>query len=82
MTRFKTFSPLMETKKPKPIPAHINFLTAGMGGVAGWCVVHPFNTAAVCLDDRSIVLYLLSISFLVIFISLYGLGTNESPDVI
>ena len=34
----------------KTLPLHLNFLTAGMGGVAGWCIVHPINTAAVRMN--------------------------------
>ena len=36
--------------KTKPTPSYVNFITAGLGGVAGWCVVHPFNTAAVRMN--------------------------------
>jgi len=28
----------------------VNFATAGLGGIMGWCVVHPFNTVAVRMN--------------------------------
>ena len=31
------------TKKPNLL---LNFSTAGLGGIMGWVVVHPFNTVA------------------------------------
>lgn len=37
-------------KKTKVLPSYVNFSTAGLGGIAGWCVVHPFNTAAVRMN--------------------------------
>ncbi|GMH74708.1 hypothetical protein TrVE_jg7431 [Triparma verrucosa] len=32
---------------PPSLPPHISFLTASLGGIGGWCVVHPFNSIAV-----------------------------------
>ena len=32
---------------PAPLPKPVIFATSGLGGVLGWCVVHPFNTIAV-----------------------------------
>jgi solute carrier family 25 oxoglutarate transporter 11 len=29
------------------LPAVVSFGTAGLGGIIGWCVVHPFNTLSV-----------------------------------
>lgn len=40
----------MSTKKPAPIPSSVNFLTAGMGGLFGWAVVHPFNTLGIRMN--------------------------------
>ena len=40
---------------PKPIlsPTIVNFSTAGLGGIMGWCVVHPFNTVCVRMNLAS-----------------------------
>ncbi len=32
---------------PPKLSMTMNFATAGMGGIIGWCIVHPFNTVAV-----------------------------------
>lgn len=32
---------------PAPLAKSVIFVTAGLGGVGGWMVVHPFNTIAV-----------------------------------
>eukprot|EP00529_Nitzschia_sp_RCC80_P026457 CAMPEP_0113461924 /NCGR_PEP_ID=MMETSP0014_2-20120614/11803_1 /TAXON_ID=2857 /ORGANISM="Nitzschia sp." /LENGTH=341 /DNA_ID=CAMNT_0000353723 /DNA_START=1274 /DNA_END=2299 /DNA_ORIENTATION=+ /assembly_acc=CAM_ASM_000159 len=32
---------------PAPLPKPVIFASSGLGGVLGWCVVHPFNTIAV-----------------------------------
>ena len=40
--------------KLRPLPSYVNFSTAGLGGVAGWCVVHPLNTAAVRMNLQSL----------------------------
>ena len=32
------------------VPRAVKFATAGVGGVFGWVVVHPFNTAAVRMN--------------------------------
>jgi solute carrier family 25 oxoglutarate transporter 11 len=40
----------MSTNKPTPIPSSINFLTAGMGGLFGWAIVHPFNTLGIRMN--------------------------------
>jgi solute carrier family 25 oxoglutarate transporter 11 len=37
----------MSGNQPKVLTATQTFGSAGLGGVMGWCVVHPFNTAAV-----------------------------------
>ena len=34
----------------KPLPGWVNFVTAGTGGIMGWCVVHPFNTLSVRMN--------------------------------
>ena len=34
-------------------PLVVNFATAGLGGIAGWVVVHPFNTVAVRMNLAS-----------------------------
>jgi len=36
-----------EVKKPPPTSLGVNFATAGLGGILGWIVVHPFNTLAI-----------------------------------
>ena len=40
---------------PKPFisPTIVNFSTAGLGGIMGWCVVHPFNTVCVRMNLAS-----------------------------
>ena len=35
------------------VPTSVKFFTAGLGGIGGWCVVHPFNTAAVRMNLAS-----------------------------
>ena len=41
-------APIEPSPKPAaavaPLPTSINFATAGLGGILGWVVVHPFNT--------------------------------------
>ncbi len=32
---------------PPPLSRGMTFLTAGLGGMLGWCIVHPANTLAV-----------------------------------
>eukprot|EP00629_Pelagomonadales_sp_RCC1024_P005150 CAMPEP_0119282282 /NCGR_PEP_ID=MMETSP1329-20130426/26399_1 /TAXON_ID=114041 /ORGANISM="Genus nov. species nov., Strain RCC1024" /LENGTH=85 /DNA_ID=CAMNT_0007282931 /DNA_START=178 /DNA_END=432 /DNA_ORIENTATION=+ len=32
------------------VPTSVKFGTAGLGGILGWIVVHPFNTAAVRMN--------------------------------
>lgn len=34
-------------------PTAVNFSTAGLGGIMGWCVVHPFNTICVRMNLAS-----------------------------
>lgn len=41
---------MSNTKKEVPIPSSVNFTTAGMGGLIGWAVVHPFNTVGVRMN--------------------------------
>ena len=38
---------------PPKLSTFMNFATAGMGGVMGWCVVHPFNTVAVQMSLKT-----------------------------
>lgn len=39
------------TKQNTPIPpVVVNFATAGLGGIMGWLVVHPFNTVSVRMN--------------------------------
>lgn len=40
----------MAAKKEQPLPQWANFTTAGMGGLIGWAVVHPFNTVGVRMN--------------------------------
>lgn len=45
-----TSTPDQKNDKPADttaLPKSITFLTAGLGGMLGWCVVHPANTLAV-----------------------------------
>ena len=35
---------------PPPLPTSVKFATAGLGGVMGWVVVHPFNTCAIRMN--------------------------------
>lgn len=46
---------LPDDKPPPPTPLSkpIIFATSGMGGVMGWCIVHPFNTLAVRINLAS-----------------------------
>mgnify|MGYP005995797515 CR=1 FL=1 len=46
------FAPAAPTP-PKKLSTFMNFATAGMGGVMGWCVVHPFNTVAVQMSLKT-----------------------------
>lgn len=39
-----------ESKKPAPLPASINFATAGLGGLIGWIGIHPFNTLGIRMN--------------------------------
>jgi solute carrier family 25 (mitochondrial oxoglutarate transporter), member 11 len=34
----------------RPITPLINFSTAGLGGLIGWCCVHPFNTLSIRMN--------------------------------
>ena len=38
---------------PLSLPTLVNLTTAGLGGISGWIVVHPFNTFAVRMSLRS-----------------------------
>jgi solute carrier family 25 oxoglutarate transporter 11 len=40
----------MSANKQVPVPASVNFATAGMGGLFGWAVVHPFNTLGIRMN--------------------------------
>ena len=46
---------LPDDKPPPPTPLSkpVIFATSGMGGVMGWCIVHPFNTLAVRINLAS-----------------------------
>lgn len=32
------------------LPSYINFATAGMGGLIGWLIIHPFNTLSIRMN--------------------------------
>lgn len=36
--------------KPKPLPGWVAFTTSGIGGIAGWIVIHPVNTLGVRMN--------------------------------
>ncbi|EED95760.1 mitochondrial carrier protein [Thalassiosira pseudonana CCMP1335] len=38
---------------PPPLPKSVVFATSGLGGMLGWCVVHPANTIAVRMNLAS-----------------------------
>lgn len=38
---------------PKKIPTSVNFATAGLGGLLGWVVIHPFNTLGIRMNLAS-----------------------------
>jgi solute carrier family 25 oxoglutarate transporter 11 len=40
----------MSANKQVPVPASVNFATAGMGGLFGWAIVHPFNTLGIRMN--------------------------------
>lgn len=40
----------MAEKKPAPTPSWVNFTTAGIGGLFGWAVIHPFNTLGIRMN--------------------------------
>jgi len=52
-TESKTFAPAAPAPAPKQLSTFMNFATAGMGGVMGWIVVHPFNTVAVQMSLKT-----------------------------
>merc|ERR1719487_1429005 len=35
---------------PKPLPGWVAFTTSGIGGIAGWLVIHPVNTLGVRMN--------------------------------
>lgn len=37
----------------KPLPNSVNFATAGLGGLLGWGVIHPFNTLGIRMNLAS-----------------------------
>lgn len=37
----------MSSKQTTPLPKAVIFASSGIGGMAGWCIVHPANTLAV-----------------------------------
>eukprot|EP01125_Pyxidicula_operculata_P001975 TRINITY_DN11961_c0_g1_i1.p1 TRINITY_DN11961_c0_g1~~TRINITY_DN11961_c0_g1_i1.p1 ORF type:complete len:302 (-),score=42.55 TRINITY_DN11961_c0_g1_i1:19-924(-) len=40
----------MTTKAPPKPSTLVNFVTAGLGGVIGWFIIHPFNTVAIRMN--------------------------------
>ncbi|KAL7477004.1 hypothetical protein ACHAW6_002823 [Cyclotella cf. meneghiniana] len=50
-----TVSPSPQAAKTAPValPKSVIFATSGLGGIIGWCIVHPFNTAAVRMNLAS-----------------------------
>lgn len=38
---------------PKKVPTSVNFFTAGLGGLIGWVVIHPFNTLGIRMNLAS-----------------------------
>jgi len=70
---------------PAPIPKSVIFASAGIGGCMGWCVVHPFNTAAVRANLASASGQTLSLSKMLKrdgFMSLYdGLSAGVARQV-
>lgn len=38
---------------PTKIPTSVNFFTAGLGGLIGWVVIHPFNTLGIRMNLAS-----------------------------
>jgi hypothetical protein len=45
--------PAVSMSNTDQIPTGVKFATAGLGGMAAWCVVHPFNTLAVRMNLAS-----------------------------
>jgi solute carrier family 25 (mitochondrial oxoglutarate transporter), member 11 len=43
----------MSQSKNKPLPTSVNFATAGIGGLIGWIIVHPFNTLGIRMNLAS-----------------------------
>ena len=43
----------LATAPEKPVPQSVVFASSGLGGCAGWVVVHPFNTVAVRMNLAS-----------------------------
>lgn len=37
----------MSSSQPQPLPKAVVFATSGLGGMAGWTIIHPANTTAV-----------------------------------
>ena len=35
---------------PPAVPGYVNFITAGLGGIIGWTVVHPLNTLSIRMN--------------------------------
>jgi solute carrier family 25 oxoglutarate transporter 11 len=80
----------MSANKQVPVPASVNFATAGMGGLFGWAIVHPFNTLGIRMNlatasgnaKVSFVPYLVSTVKTQGFLSLYsGLGAGMLRQV-
>ncbi len=40
----------MSATKEKPLSSTVNFATAGMGGLFGWFMIHPFNTMGIRMN--------------------------------
>lgn len=44
---------ILATSSSDPLPQSVVFASSGIGGIAGWMVVHPFNTMAVRMNLAS-----------------------------
>jgi solute carrier family 25 oxoglutarate transporter 11 len=49
----KFLPPFILATSPKKLPTSVNFATAGLGGLIGWVVIHPFNTLAIRMNLAS-----------------------------
>tara|TARA_B110001452_G_scaffold264145_1_gene266693 strand:- start:535 stop:1431 length:897 start_codon:yes stop_codon:yes gene_type:complete len=37
-------------EQPKPLSSTVTYASSGLGGIAGWVIVHPFNTLAIRMN--------------------------------